>query len=366
MRRIHLFLLFFSCLMAAQEQPEGGYSVDANYFYGNIIPHRKSIQHLITAHPEGMVISLNKKTFGNHEWESAYNFPDVGVSFHYQDMKNEALGEMYGLYGHYSFYFFNRNLMFRIGQGAAYNTNPYDKETNYRNYAYGAHLMPSTYFMLNYKKEDIVQNIGLQAGLIFIHHSNASMKSPNTSTNTLAVNVGLNYTFDKQDANVRRTMVYDTIINYKQPVHFNFVFRGGLNQSDVIGSKQYPYYAFSAYADKRISRKSGFQLGAEFFIPKYLKEYIHYMSAAYPETPTDPNTDYHKVGLFGGYELYINRISLEGQVGYYVYEPYKSTGSMYQRLSAKYYFCKSIFGGIGLKTHGAKAEVMEFSVGYRL
>lgn len=366
MRQIHLFLLLFTCILAAQEQPTGSYTVDANYFYGNIIPHRESIRHLITGHPEGIVLGISKKTFGKYEWESAYNYPEYGLSFHYQDMTNPILGKMYGIYGHYSFFFLERNLMLRVGQGAAYNTNPYNRETNPQNYAYGAHLMPSTYFMLNYSRQNILKGIGIQAGLIFIHHSNASMKSPNTSTNTFAVNAGLNYTFDKKEENRYRRICYDTIFKYSQPVHFNFVARGGINQSDVIGTKQYPYYAFSAYADKRISRKSGFQLGAEFFIPKYEKEYIHYMSVAYPDTHTNPDTDYHKVGLFGGYELYINRMSFEAQVGYYIYQPFKNTGSLYQRIGLKYYATNNIFAGIGLKTHGAKAEVMELSIGYRL
>lgn len=366
MKHLYLLLLCFSCLVVAQESPLGSYTVDANYFYGNIIPHRQSIRQLITGHPEGIVLSFSKKTFGNKEWESVYNYPEIGISLHYQDMKNDALGEMYGLYGHYSFYFLNRNLMLRVGQGVAYNTNPYNKETNFRNYAYGAHLMPTTYFMLNYSKQNLIGGLGVQAGLTFIHHSNASMKSPNTSTNTFAVNVGVNYAFDKKPENQYHSIQYDTIIDHSQPLHFNFVARGGINQMDLIGSKQSPYYAFSTYLDKRISRKSGFQFGAEFFIPKYLKEEIHYMSVSYPEAPVDPNTDYHKVGVFAGYEMYINRLSFEAQVGAYVYQPYKSTGTLYQRIGLKYYAFKNMFTGIGLKTHAAKAEVMEFSLGYRL
>ncbi|MFL9843027.1 acyloxyacyl hydrolase [Flavobacterium rhizosphaerae] len=364
MRRILLFLLTIPLYVSAQQDAETGCTVDAGYFYGNIIPHRKSIKHLIIGHPTGMLISLNRKTFGKYEWEQAYNYPDYGVSLHYEDMKNEALGEMYGLYGHYNFYFINRSVMLRIGQGVAYNTNPYDKDTNFRNYAYGAHLMPSTYFMLNYTRQHIFAGFGLQAGLLFVHHSNASMKSPNTSTNTFAVNVGLNYSFDKNADNVYQVSVTDSV--YRQPLHYNVFFKGGINQSDVIGSKQYPYYAVGGYVDKRISRKSGFQLGAEFFIPKYLKEYIHYKSVAFPEEHVDPDTDYHKAGIFGGYELYINRMSFEAQVGYYVYAPFKSTGMHYERIGLKYYFSKRIFGGLGLKTHGAKAEVLELGLGYRL
>lgn len=365
MRHLYLLLLFFSCAAIAQTETPAGFAVEANYFYGNIIPHRKGMMHLILGHPEGMVLSINKKTFGTREWESAYNYPEYGASFHYQDMKNEALGKMYGLYAHYNFFFLQRHLMFRIGQGVAYNTNPYNKGTNYRNYAYRAHIMPSTYFMLNYSKQNLLGPLGVQAGLIFVHHSNASMKSPNTSTNTVGVNVGINYSFGDKQA------VADTITplppaQFSKALHYNFVVRGGINQSDLIGSKQYPYYAFSGYLSKRISRKSGLEAGADFFIPKYLKEYIHYMYIAYPEIHSNPNADYHKLGLFGGYELYINKMSFEGQVGYYVYEPYKNTGGLYERLSLKYYLSKRFFTGISLKTHGAKAEVMEFNFGIQL
>lgn len=364
MRLFYFAILIIPLSILAQEGPEGSYTVDANYFYGNIIPHRKSIQHLITDHPEGVVVSFNKRTFGNRAWQQAYNFPDYGFSFHYQDMKNQTLGSMFGLYGHYNFYFFKRQLVFRLGQGVAYNTNPYDRETNFRNYAYGVHFMPSTYFMLNYTKPNLWKGLGLQAGLTFIHHSNASIKSPNTSTNTIAANIGFNYSIIKNNTDTYTVKQDDSV--YRQPVHYNVAVRGGVNQSDVIGAKQYLYFSLAFYADKRISRKSGLQAGAEIFWPKYLKEDIRYRSIAYPEVPLDANTDYKKVGIFGGYELYINKISLEGHIGYYVYSPYNSTGRLYQRVGIKYYISSDLYGSIGLKTHGAKAEVLEFGIGIRL
>lgn len=363
MRLFSLLIVLFASLVSAQEKPESAYSADAQYFYGNIIPHRKAIQHLITAHPEGMLLSFNWKTFGEKEWERRYSYPDYGVSLHYQDMKNATLGEMYGFYGHYNFYFFKRHLQFRVGQGVAYNTNPYDRETNFRNYAYGVHVMPSTYFMLNFNKANIWQGLGVQAGVLFVHHSNASMKAPNTSTNTLAVNIGLNYSFGEKREYYEEA--YDTI-GYDQKIKFNFAFKGGINESDIIGSGQKPYYALSAYADKRWTKSSAFQLGVEVFWPEYLKEYIHYKSIAYPEEHVDGDTDYRKIGLFVGHELFINRMSVEGQVGYYVYAPFNSTGKMYQRIGAKYYFTDTLFSTLGLKTHAAKAEVMEIGIGLRL
>jgi len=364
MRLRLLYVILLSATVFAQEMPNGKFSVDANYFYGNLIPHRKSIQHLITAHPEGVIIGFNRKTFGDEKWQERYNYPDYGFSFHYQDMKNETLGDMYGLYGHYNFYFFERYLMLRIGQGVAYTTNPYDRNTNFRNYAYGAHLMPSTYFMLNFNKADIWEGLGIQAGLSFIHHSNASMKAPNTSTNTFAANVGLNYTFGRSEE-YRYVSENDTVA-YSEPIRYTIAIRGGVNESDIIGSGQYPYYAFSVYADKRWSRKSAFQLGAEVFWPEYLREFIRFKSIAYPEENVDSGTDYRKVGVFIGHELFVNSISIETQAGYYAYSPFDATGKMYQRVGMKYYINNKIFAGVGLKTHGAKAEVMEFTAGIRL
>jgi len=111
---------------------------DIHYFKGNIALHNDGILHLIQGRPEGFIASWNKKTYGYNSWEERYNFPDYGVSFSYQNLKNETLGNAYSLYAHYNFYFFKRLLSLRIGQGIGYNTNPYDKETNFKNIADGS------------------------------------------------------------------------------------------------------------------------------------------------------------------------------------------------------------------------------------
>ena len=121
------FVLLCSVLFAQENSDSGGSSyIDVNYFRGNIALHNNSLLHLISGHPEGTILSWNKKTFGDQKWQQRFNYPDYGISFSYQDLKNEALGNNYGLYAHFNFYFFNRHLLFRVGQGIAYNTNPYD------------------------------------------------------------------------------------------------------------------------------------------------------------------------------------------------------------------------------------------------
>ena len=357
-------LLFFFGFISAQ-QPNDSNTIDVNYFTGNVMLHAPGLSHLVTGHPEAVMFSVSKKTHGEKEWHSIYNYPDYGAYFLFQDFKNEFLGKSYSIGAHYNFYFLNRKLMFKIAEGLAMTTNPHNNETNSKNTAFGSKLLSNTNFLLNYKKENIIDNFGIQAGFVFTHFSNGRIKSPNSGINTYNINFGINYSFDK----TQQKVVIDTAfakIQLPQPVKYNFVLRTGINESQIIGSGQRAFYHLGFYADKRLNRKSAIQLGTEVFFSNFYKDFIKYQTVAYPELNLDPNTDYKRVGVFIGHEFFINRISLEAQVGYYVYQPYKHDIVIYDRLGMKYYFGDKIFTGLSIKTHGFLAEALEFAVGVRL
>lgn len=363
----YFFLCVFcvvSTLSFSQEKEYSSY-VEVDYFKGNIALHNNDILHLIKGHPEGFILSWNKKTFGFKDWEQRYNYPEYGISLAYQNLKNDVLGNNYSLYAHYNFYFLKRNLMFRIGQGLAYTTNPYNKEENFKNIAFGSKLLSSTYMMLNYKKEHLIDNLGIQAGFSLIHYSNANIKAPNASVNSLTFNLGVTYNLDEKEPSFQNTLD-ENDKNFTQPIKYNVVFRTGINESDVVGSGQFPFYIVSAYADKRINRKSALQLGTDVFFSNFLKELIYYRSVSYPEENVSGDEDYKRVGVFVGHELFINKTSLETQLGYYVYYPFDFEGRTYFRIGLKRYINNKWFGAVTLKTHGAKAECVELGVGLRL
>lgn len=352
------------CFSFSQEKTHT-WHVDVNYFKGNIALHNNDILHLINGHPEGFILAWNKKTYGFKEWEQRFNCPDYGVSLVYQNLKNDVLGNNFSLYAHYNFYFLRRSLMFRIGQGLAYNRNPYDKEDNFKNVAFGSNFLSSTYVMLNYKKERVFDKFGLQTGFSLIHYSNANVKAPNASVNSVTFNLGITYNLEDEEPEYQHTLD-ENDRNFTQPLKYNVAFRTGINESDVVGSGQFPFYIFSAYADKRINRKSAFQLGTDVFLSNFLKELIYYRSVAFPEENISGNEDYKRVGVFAGHELFVNKISIETQLGYYVYYPYDFEGRTYFRVGLKRYFNKKWFGALTLKSHGAKAEAVEFGFGIRL
>uniref|UniRef100_UPI004048EFC0 acyloxyacyl hydrolase n=1 Tax=Flavobacterium sp. TaxID=239 RepID=UPI004048EFC0 len=361
-----LFIFFITIPILAQEKRNTSY-LDLQFFRGNVYKHTDDIGHLITGHPDGFMLSYNWKTNGKKEWEQIYNYPDYGVSYHYLDFKNQYLGVNHAIGIHYNFYFLNRNLMFRISQGIGMTTNPYDKETNNKNNAFGTKIMDNNYFLLQYKKENIIDRVGLQAGFMLTHFSNGRFKAPNSGINTIALNLGLNYNLEEKQEFIKDSL--PSSASYKERIKYNIAFRTGISEGPVPGLGQRQFYHIGLYADKRIGRKSALQLGTDVFFSRYLRDYIAFSSVAFPKehkSYTDPDVDYKRIGLFVGHELFINKLSIETQVGYYAYKPFDYEIDIYQRLGAKYYIYKNIFTGVGLKTHGGRAEAIEATLGIRL
>jgi len=349
----------FSCA----QNNNSNFTIDAKYFTGSVLLHDNTLLHLTTGRPEGVVLSWNKLTNGEKNWQARYNYPDYGVSFVYQDFNNQILGYNVSLNGHYNFYFFKRRLMLRLGQGIGYASNPYDKVSNPKNVAISTHLTSSTLVMLNYSSRRLLfDRIRFQAGVLFTHHSIGNLSAPNMGVNTLGLNVGLTYDLSEKD---RVFLPLQDDSEYSKKVGYNIVLRSGANQSDRVGTDLYPLLVFSGYADRKISHTNSLQFGADFFLSYFLKEYLRYESIL-DDGETDPNVDFKRAGIFIGHELHIHKFSFLTQLGYYVYNPSDFGESYYIRAGFKYYIKPNIYGVATIKAHAADAEGFEFGLGIRL
>ncbi|WP_151894845.1 acyloxyacyl hydrolase [Patiriisocius marinistellae] len=372
----HFYFLFIFCFcsisLLAQDAPKDEskkyFSLEADYYYGSILEHNPDIQHVITGHPRGVTLSYNRKTFGGEAWERFHRYPDWGVTAIYQDMQNEFLGEAFSLYGHYNFYFFQRNVVVRVGQGIAYSTNPFDRESNFNNNAYGTRFLSSTFLKFNYVKENFYKGFGFHAGFSIIHYSNANLKAPNNSTNTFGLNAGVSYQLDYENLpEYTPIQEGENSKDYAEPIKYNIAFRFGVHESDVVGSGQFPFYIVSAFADKRINYKSTLQAGIDVMFLPFMKEFIKYRSIAFPEDGLSGDEDWKRVGLFVGHELRFNKVAFVSQLGYYVYYPFEFENRVYNRLGLKRYFLgDKVFASVTVRAHWAKAEGVEFGLGIRL
>ena len=335
---------------------------EMSYFNGPILEHTPDIGQLIQGHTHGFLLKYNRITSGKKEWQQRYNYPDWGFSFLYQDLENPVLGKNYATYGHYNFYFLKRQLALTIGTGIAYNTNPYDAETNFKNTAYGSDLMSTSLLGLTYKKERILGSFGLEGGLQLVHYSNGRIRTPNTSTNMFTASLGINY-----NPLVSRTFLpLEVAKKYSEPIGWNMTLQGGANENSIIGLDRKAFGGIQVFADKRVTYKSTFQLGAELFLSGAMKQFIEFRAIAFPEEGIKRGDDSKRVGLFAGYELRISQVAIFTQLGYYIYYPVDFEGRIYNRLGLKRYFGDHLYGLVSVKAHAAKAEALEFGIGYRL
>ncbi len=364
------FILFFISLVSFS-QKENHSSLQVEYLNGNILSHKKKISHLAISHPKGLILSWNHKSSPENKKLAAYNHPNWGVSFIYQDFNNPTLGKVYAAQINYSFYFGNKaknnQFYLKLGQGIAYNTNPFDLETNNKNNAFGSHLLVNNSLGINYKRKKIFNAFDANIGLMISHYSNAAIKSPNVGLNVLSINTGISYNFDNQHPINYTASDKDSKNHYqKEPVKFNFQLSGGVNSSGNIGDKQFPFYVGTIYADKRLNRKSILQFGSEIFFSKFLKELIAYNSVAFPERNEDGKADYKRVSLLIGHELDIDNFSIITQLGYYIYYPYPYETRYYERVGVKKYFSKKWFAIASIKAHLFIAESINVGIGIRL
>ena len=98
----------------------------------------------------------------------------------------------------------------------------------------------------------------------------------------------------------------------------------------------------------------------------FLKEYIKYRSNAFADEANLADLDFKRIGLFVGHELFVNKLSIVVQAGYYAYYPYDFEGRTYFRLGVKRYFANKWFAALTLKSHAAKAESAALGIGIRL
>ncbi len=359
---ILLLFVFTSITVFSQKnETKTKYSVDVNYAKGHIFLHHKKVIPLERNNPKNIIVSWNKHTFGQKEWERVFNNPSYGVSFVYQDFNSDFLGKSYGIYFNYTTYLYKRKLLIQLADGISYMTRPYDKVNNNKNIYIGSKVLNGFYLSFRYQEPNLFRGFGLQTGILFSHNSNAKIKMPNLGINSILFQLGVNYSFGEKE---NRLPYYEPEISFEKRIQYNFEVKGGVNELvEGVGIK--PFYVLSLYGSKRFNRKNGMTFGGEYFASNGFREWVKYRKFFdYPNMKGYP--DYRRVGIFIGHEFYINKTSFFTQFGYYVYNKLKNKDILYERIGFRYQFHKNIFATVGLKVFIVNAEQLEFGLGVKL
>jgi hypothetical protein len=108
------------------------------------------------------------------------------------------------------------------------------------------------------------------------------------------------------------------------------------------------------------------QTGIDFFASMAAKEYATFQYIA-GYNQVDEIVDYKQIGLIVGLEHYFKKLSLETQIGYYLYDPLHLNRTFYERLGVKYHFDNHPYSvGLGLKIHNFKADYTSLDFQYTI
>lgn len=361
---IFLFLRFY-VLSTAQETISNW---QLTYSMGSSIKHKQSMGHLVTSHPQSLMLSWSKTSDTTSIWRKRFNYPDTGITLTHQEFNNNKLGNITGLSYFTSHYIRNRNAknQFNIdaGFGFGYADRHFDFEKNNQNNSISSAFVYHQYFKFNYRRPQMIKGLGLQTGLSFSHFSNASFKNPNNGINTIFLNVGLLYQPQKETIEYpsKQKPTFDTIA---RPWHVTISLKSGIHEIyPGLGSK--PFVSLGSFVSKRIRPLLDVQAGFDFshsWAAKKQAEFMYY--AGYSEK--DYIEDYKQIGVHAGFEQYFKALSIDVNVGYYLYDPLQLNGDFYERFGVQYQLKNSPFKvGLGLKVHLFKADYVNLDVRFKL
>ena len=352
-------ILALSSPSTAQEKTER-YEAGFQYHYGFLWSHRSSLEVLDKGYIHSFELSFYRKFSGKEDWELKYKYPYVGYSFMYFDFGNPGqMGYGYSLFAYYDFPLAgnqNNSLDFKIGLGPGYVTKVFERNENIKHYGLSTKL--NGFAQLSLKgRFRLYKGLKLQAGIALSHFSNASFKKPNLGINLPTATAGLTYGFSETQTTPKKEKseyVYDKA--WKHDIIFNY----GMREKNPIGGDRYNVWALAYNASRSVTFKSRLGAGFDIFYNSSLKGQL---------TPGNDTirtgSDILQLGISAIYSLDISHVSIVFNPGYYFRSAYRKDGSIYSRFAFRYRIGHHYIANLGMITHFAVADHVEFGIGYR-
>jgi hypothetical protein len=313
----------------------------------------------------GTDLRVGKQTFGKKEWEQWHRFPSYGLLIRYGKFNNPRLNQKIGL-----LFFMDGNIIkqswfslkYELAAGLAFWFNHYHLITNPHNLYIGStvtchlNLALSANFM-------IAKSLDLILRGTFSHSSNGVLKMPNLGVNMASGDIALRYYFKKR---AEQIITIDTVKCFS-PVNTFLVYyapgacksRKLFNPPDQISQKlfftstlQIAYYR-QPHPVFRYGAGLDLMYNAEIInhLPDDMKKYSNCIS----------------LGAFASLEIIYERLIINVELGTYPYRAYDFNMLVYERFGFKF-LCdkrKKLFFGVALKAHAARAESIEWLLGYQ-
>lgn len=362
-KRFILILIAFLSILKAKSQENTSFwdntYLEANYGYGFVLPHHKSIEYFVNDHIRSFDIKLSQASLGKKYWNQLYRYPYVGLGYYRSNLGNDKVyGKANALYSFIKVPFIGNsgktNLSYQISFGASYLTEHFDINSNYENLAIGSNLNIFIDFSL---QSSIYVNprLSITNSLRFSHFSNGKAKSPNKGLNLLSGSLGLIYKLNNTSIE-RVELPKEDIANKNE---YTIIY--SLGNKTISRYDEGRFYASSLVIDynRNYSHKGRWSAGIDFFFDEANIEFSDKKTSQ-----SIKNTDLYQIGLHGGHDLVFGNIAIVFNIGAYIYAPVETLAPIYSRLGLRYRIKNNIITNLTLKSHWAQASFIEWGVGY--
>ena len=353
MRGTLLVLLVVTTLgWHAQYYPEWG--IEYRQKLGFLAAHRGTMGHLPAQHAFAGELSYYKRVSGSKQWHEQCGFPYVGGTLFGGSVgNNEILGTYWGGYGFIEFPFVKtRHYEFlgKMGSGLGYTAKVFDEIDNPKNVAMSTHV--NALICIGLKSHIMFKQNKITVGLDMTHFSNGSFKVPNLGVNLPYVSLGYARTVQRLE---RDSIVLQNRVPFRKWL-FGITAIGSVKEMFPTGRKKYPVYALSAGFRYFSRPKVGFETSFDLISKQAIFAYR-------PEIEKD-QWDIVQMGAYIGYLLPLDQLHFALGMGVYLKDKYQPEDFMYHRIGLRYYFTNGIHTQVVLKSHWARADYVEWGIGY--
>lgn len=326
--------------------------IEAKGKAGFLAAHRSVMGHLASEHAFAGEISCYFRPKNRKLWHKAYRNPIIGLTGFFGTVGNrKVLGEYYGLIGFSSFPLINsKHYLFslKMGAGLGYGTKHFDLEKNQLNNAIGSAI--NAQICLGVESRIFFGNHLINLSFDMTHFSNGSTKTPNLGLNLPYIGLGYGYKIKEHlDTNY-------VLEPYKKKWQFGLMLIGSVKEIYPTGGKKYPIYAASLIGRRFFNQKVGMEMSFDFISKQAVFGY-------HPDV-RKTQSEIIQLGIFTGYILPFDRFHMLFGMGVYVRDKYKPENLFYHRVGMRYVFDNGINMNLVLKTHFAKADYVEYGIGY--
>lgn len=356
--KLFVLLCFFSGTIWAQDSIVDSYFISLKPKAGYLAAHRGTMGHLPKERIFGAELSFSKRLGGANNWAANYKNPMVGVSLYASTVGNkEILGNTFGWYSFIQFPM-SRNpkhfLAAKISAGLGYVTKVFDQQTNPKNVAMSSHVNALLCLGIEGRWQFSPKH-ALIYSFDMTHLSNGSSKVPNLGLNMPNIGLGYSYTVKEKT----RLKVAPLVIQHTPFLRsWNYTTLGILSFKETFptGGKKYPVYAISNFVWKQFRPKVGMEIALDVFSKQAIFDYRWYI----PKT----QLSVLQIGGYVGYLLPLNRLKFVLGMGAYIKDRYNMDDRFYHRVGMRYQFDNGLLVNLVLKSHWAKADYVEYGIGY--